>query len=75
MSPGSAEPVDASSSGKAQPSARRGRVLVIEDEPLVSETMRHILAREHDVTVIHDPGEALQALREPAGAFDVVLCD
>ena len=54
--------------------ARRGRVLVLDDEPLVSEVVRRTLAAEHDVLMLESTIEALARIR--AGErFDVVLCD
>jgi CheY-like chemotaxis protein len=56
------------------PSPRRALVFVIEDDPLVSDTIRRILEREHDVIVENEPARAAELVRA-APAFDVVLCD
>jgi ligand-binding sensor domain-containing protein/signal transduction histidine kinase/CheY-like chemotaxis protein len=53
----------------------RGRVLVVDDDPLVSSALRRTLAREHDVEVVVSSKQALQLLLSPQGVFDVVLCD
>ena len=54
--------------------ARRGRVLVIDDEVLIGSVVRRALSRHHDVTVLTSAGDALARLR--AGErFDVILCD
>ena len=53
----------------------RGRVLVVDDDPLVSSALRRTLAREHDVEVVVSSRQALQLLLSPQGLFDVVLCD
>ncbi|HEX8702433.1 MAG TPA: two-component regulator propeller domain-containing protein [Myxococcaceae bacterium] len=53
----------------------RGRVLVVDDDPLVSSALRRTLAREHDVEVVVSSKQALQLLLSPQGLFDVVLCD
>ena len=53
--------------------AKRCRVLVVDDEPLVARALRRAL-RDHDVVVVHGGGEALTRLRETPD-FDVVLCD
>lgn len=53
---------------------RRGRVLVIDDDPTVAKILYTALASEHMVEVEHDARRALQRLR--AGErFDAVLCD
>lgn len=54
--------------------AIRGRVLVIDDEPMVLASFRRILAREHEVTTVGSAEEA-QRLLEAGATFDVVLCD
>lgn len=70
----------------AEPSARpappprhtlpghRGRVLVVDDEPLVAQTIALTLEDDHDVIAFESSRAALELLR--AGErFDVVLCD
>jgi signal transduction histidine kinase len=53
---------------------RRGRVLVVDDEPAIGAAIRRVLAPEHDVAVLASAREALESI---AGGehFDVVLCD
>ncbi len=51
----------------------RLRVLVIDDEPLVRNAMRNLLALEHDAEAASD-GETALALMA-TNDFDVVLCD
>jgi CheY-like chemotaxis protein len=64
---------DAPQSPKTAAPARRGRVLLVEDDPLVARAVRRTLGSEHDVTFVDGGRGALSAL---AGAeFDVVLCD
>ncbi|HET6440301.1 MAG TPA: FIST N-terminal domain-containing protein [Anaeromyxobacter sp.] len=56
------------------PRVHGGRVLVVDDDPLVARSMRRMLAREHEVLVETSSREALDRFR--AGErFDVVLCD
>ncbi len=56
------------------PPARRGRILIIDDEPIVAAAMRRMLAGEHEVEVSTRAAEALERAR--AGeVFDVMLCD
>lgn len=53
---------------------RRGRVLVIDDEPAIGSVMCRVLQKEHDVVAVTDAREALA--RIAAGErFDVVFCD
>jgi PAS domain S-box-containing protein len=54
--------------------ARRGRVLVIDDDAMVVRTIDRTLRERHEVTCITEPRLALDAIR--AGAeFDVIICD
>jgi signal transduction histidine kinase/CheY-like chemotaxis protein len=53
---------------------RRGRILVVDDEPLVTLAVTRALGREHDVTAV-DSGEKVLALLAEGGRFDVILCD
>jgi CheY-like chemotaxis protein len=53
----------------------RGRVLVVDDDPLVSSALRRTLAREHDVEVVVSARHALELLLSPQGVYDVILCD
>jgi signal transduction histidine kinase len=54
-------------------SAVRGRILVVDDEPMLGAVVRRALAQEHDVTVVTSSRDALGAM---VGAkFDVILCD
>jgi PAS domain S-box-containing protein len=59
----------ATTSGK-----RRGKVLVVDDERAVAESLHHALRDEHDVDIATSAREARTAF---AGAkdYDVVLCD
>ena len=52
----------------------RSRVLVIDDEPNVLDSIERLLKREHDVVTSSDPREALRRLTSGA-QFDVVFCD
>ncbi|MBI2393930.1 MAG: response regulator [Deltaproteobacteria bacterium] len=57
----------------AQPS-RRGRILVVDDEPMVSSAVRRMLASDHEVVTVARAEEALERL--VAGEhFDVIICD
>ncbi|WP_254614105.1 MULTISPECIES: two-component regulator propeller domain-containing protein [unclassified Myxococcus] len=54
----------------------RGRVLVVDDDALVSGAIRRTLARENDVDVVVSARQALERLVAPEPQrYDVVLCD
>lgn len=53
---------------------RRGRVLVVDDEPMVAMAVRRSLANDHDVVTLNITEEALALLRS-GQRFDVILCD
>ena len=53
---------------------RRGRILVVDDEPLLIRVVERTLAVEHDVVALSNAREALDRIL--AGErFDVILCD
>jgi CheY-like chemotaxis protein len=54
--------------------ARVARVLVVDDEPLVAESMRLVLSDEFAVTSTTRPKEALEWLTAHEW-YDVILCD
>ncbi|WP_240356231.1 MASE1 domain-containing protein [Myxococcus eversor] len=53
---------------------RRGRVLVVDDEPRLAQSMRLLLEPYHDVVMTTRGSEAL-ALVSAGHRFDVILCD
>jgi two-component system, cell cycle sensor histidine kinase and response regulator CckA len=55
-------------------STRRGRVLVVDDEPGVGKVLRRIL-KEHEVELAAGGRQALERLQQEPDAFDAVLCD
>jgi PAS domain S-box-containing protein len=61
-------------SDRPPPSGLRGRVLIIDDEVHIANTMRELLAAEHDVVAVTSGSEALGALCSGA-EFDVIFCD
>jgi PAS domain S-box-containing protein len=54
--------------------ARRGRVLVIDDDEAVGRTIERVLCDEHDVVVELDPVAAVARIAS-GESFDVVFCD
>ena len=61
----------ASSPSKA---SRRGRVMVIDDEPALLAAVKRLLAQDHDVVALPGAKEALAMLTQ-GEEFDVILCD
>lgn len=53
---------------------RRGRVLVIDDEPLIANVVRRTLAHDHEVTAVNRAQDALSKILS-GERFDVILCD
>ncbi len=52
----------------------RGRILVIDDDPLVNIALQAMLDRDHDVVAVGS-GESACALLDRDQEFDLVLCD
>jgi CheY-like chemotaxis protein len=72
-----AQPTDAVSEPAPAPSptqGRRGRVLVVDDEPMIGRMVERILHREHDVRVCSRAREALDWVTG-GERFDLILCD
>ena len=58
----------------APPSARRARLLVVDDEPLLRNVLRTVLEESHDVVLAGEGAQALDLLLSDT-KFDLVLCD
>jgi PAS domain S-box-containing protein len=74
--PPASRAVDASSLAPpaGRPAAKRGAILVVDDEPLILKTIAPLLAPEHDVVCESRADVALERIR--AGQrFDAILCD
>jgi PAS domain S-box-containing protein len=56
------------------PAARRGNVLVIDDEESLAQAIRRFLSGEHNVTAVYRARDALDLL-ELGTRYDVILCD
>jgi two-component system cell cycle sensor histidine kinase/response regulator CckA len=57
-----------------EPALRRGRILVVDDDPLVRSVLQRSLAPHHDVVVTASLSEARARLAQ-GGDYDLVLCD
>jgi CheY-like chemotaxis protein len=53
---------------------RRGRILVIDDEPMLCTVIKTVLGIDHDVTTVTSAKEALGQLGG-GERFDLILCD
>jgi PAS domain S-box-containing protein len=53
---------------------KRARILVIDDEIQIANTLRELLSIEHEVTATTSAREALSFMRE-GNEFDVIFCD
>ena len=58
----------------AAPPARRGHILVVDDDPRVGGAIQVLLAAEHDVVVATTGSEVVQRLAR-GERFDIILCD
>jgi PAS domain S-box-containing protein len=54
--------------------SQRGRILIVDDEPLVSQAVRRTLQQEHEVMALTSAREAHQRLTG-GEQFDIILCD
>jgi signal transduction histidine kinase len=68
-----APPVTPAATAQPASSERRGKILVVDDDPLVARVVQRALGAIHEVEVASDARVGLA--RMLAGEFDVVLCD
>jgi signal transduction histidine kinase/CheY-like chemotaxis protein len=68
-------PVAAASPKSISPAKpRRGRVLIVDDEPMIRTSLRRFLGADHDVDATSEGAQVLKALA--AGIhYDLILCD
>jgi CheY-like chemotaxis protein len=52
----------------------RGRVLVVDDEPMMVRAIQRLLEGEHEVFSTTDPVDAVAQV-QAGGRFDAILCD
>jgi signal transduction histidine kinase len=52
----------------------RSRILVVDDELMVTNAIRRIIGHAHDIVVVFRAAEALQRIRS-GERFDLILCD
>lgn len=58
----------------SSPTSRTARVLVVDDEPLVADSLRLVLSTEFSVVTMTEPRKALERIAS-GESFDVILCD
>lgn len=56
-------------------SGRRGRVLLVDDDPMILRVLHRILSSRHDVTLASSAHDALDRIADAATPFDLILCD
>lgn len=64
---------NASGSGTTVGQARRPRILIVDDEPMIGTTLRVLLSDEHEVVLAESGASARQELERDD--FDLILCD
>ncbi|HVU02206.1 MAG TPA: PAS domain S-box protein [Polyangiaceae bacterium] len=57
----------------SRPPKTRGRILVVDDEPLVAQLLHRMLQSAHDVSIATSGAEALAAIERTT--FDAIVCD
>jgi len=67
-------PAPARASPRAPEPSTRGRVLVVDDDPLVGRSLARLLQASHDVTVLMSPAEAVGRI-DAGERWDAILCD
>ena len=53
---------------------RRARLLVVDDEPQIGNTLRLLLDPDHEVVPVTSAREALERIKQDRG-FDIIFCD
>jgi CheY-like chemotaxis protein len=74
VAPPSITPVPLPVQELAASAPKRGRILIVDDEPLVSQAIRRALQREHEVMALTSAREAHRRLTG-GEQFDLILCD
>ncbi|MFH1811061.1 MAG: ATP-binding protein [Pseudomonadota bacterium] len=63
-----------SSAPQPGPAGPRGRILVVDDEEAIRDTLRRVLGREHELVFASSGREGQDAIERDQD-FDVILCD
>jgi CheY-like chemotaxis protein len=67
-------PARAAQTSGQVPAVRRGRVLLVDDDPLVGRTVQRVLARDHQVVTAQTVEEAWERLQR-GERYDTIFCD
>jgi len=67
-------PADDTPPPVAVPSGRRGRILIVDDEPMLGGVIRRMLTSEHDLQVVTTAREAIEMVTR-GERFDAILSD
>jgi CheY-like chemotaxis protein len=71
---GAVAPADGNQAGNRERVKTRARILIIDDEPLLGQTLRFAFQEKHDVEVAASGRDALERLAKDS-SYDLVLCD
>jgi DNA-binding NtrC family response regulator len=71
---GADAPADGNQAGNRERVKTRARILIIDDEPLLGQTLRFAFQEKHDVEVAASGRDALERLAKDS-SYDLVLCD
>jgi signal transduction histidine kinase len=74
LPPSTGDPPAAASEPEIVSSSRKGRILVVDDEPFLGRAIKRMLSGEHDVTALTS-ARAASAHIAGGHRFDVILCD
>lgn len=55
-------------------SARRGHILVVDDDPLAARAVSRLLSSQHDIVDVRSGRDAMERLTS-GESYDLVLCD
>jgi signal transduction histidine kinase len=72
--PALAVPALSSEKPAAAAPARKARMLVVDDEPIVVTAVRRLLAHEHEIAGVTSAEKAIELIKNGA-RYDVILCD
>jgi PAS domain S-box-containing protein len=74
--PASPDPAGVVRSPAVEPAqVRIGRILLVDDEPLVGRAVARVLSPPHEVVLAESGSDALARIERGDRAFDLVLCD
>ncbi|MBW2264126.1 MAG: response regulator [Deltaproteobacteria bacterium] len=69
-----AAPVDAEPSRPVEPVTAKGRILVVDDEPMICSLVSRALGKEHEVIAETEARQAVELIKN-GDRFDIIFCD